>query len=264
MARGSRAVTSQIGLRGGPEPSDTLYHRMWQRLCDNASSDDRKRLASLSTPHATSWTLDSPLVPVMQPGEYFCGLLWILGLNFRDAPYICPDCGKIADPKGIHASTCIRSGGITMGHTKIQYTVGTLYDSADYRVEYERSVLIEGVGRRPADLLIHGLTSRPSAVDFTGVTSVRASAQGSEASLLDDAALRKTRENLAPCAAAGWVCHHFVADTYGALHPQARKLISTLISNRCSTLSQKPVATVGRKVCRCRPSNHPNPPTSET
>ena len=228
--------------------TEPIYQRMWTALVDRTPSDDKKRLLSVSTSHATSWTLDSPLIPVMLPGEYYCGLLWILGLSFREGAYICPDCGKPADPKGIHATTCQRSGAITIGHNKLQYTVGTLYEWAEYSVEYETPVILGGEERRPADLLVHGLASRPTAIDFTAVTTVRASASSSTTSLLDEAALRKTRENLAPCAQAGWLCSHFVTDTYGALHQQARAMISSLIARRATTLSPKPAATVGRKV----------------
>ena len=39
---------------------------------------------------------------------------------------------------------------------------------------------------------------------------------------LDDAARMKVKDNTEPCARAGWICYHFVADTFSAQRPQAR------------------------------------------
>ena len=193
------------------ELSEPFYQRSLHTLAACADPLTQQRLNSLRTPHATAWTSwTSPLTPLSNAQRRYA-LRWILGLPFCDAPYPCPDCGQQADPLGIHATTCQRSGEISRGHTCLRDCVGGLFESAGVQVSYEYSSRIPNSSSahssRPADIAVrwHG---KRLAIDFMVVTPVRSSARPGEV-LLDQGALGKSRKNLAPCAAEGLVCQPF-------------------------------------------------------
>ena len=215
-----------------------------------ASDLDKLRLQSLSTPHATTWTLNSPLYRLMTALEVRCGLRLTLGIPQFPSPYLCPDCGLEGDEMGIHAMTCRRSGDISRGHTLLRDTALQLFRQAGYAAEAEQGVPGHP-GRRPADILVSGWRGRNLAIDFTIVAPTRASAHPSAAStttLMDNAALEKRRESEALCLQAGWLYHPFVADCYGAMRCDTRQLVSTLIRNRSNRFFPLNPADVGRAV----------------
>ena len=89
------------------------------------------------------------------------------------------------------------------------------------------------------------------AVDFTIITPTRASASPSSSStttLLDQAAKQKQQKSRQQCEAAGWKFQPFVADTYGALHAEAREFVSNFISRYHSKVASLDEAEAGRAV----------------
>ena len=76
---------------------------------------------------------------------------------------------------------------------------------------------------RPADLLVFGLFPRPLALDVTVW-----SRHSDGADTLDVVVQRKNAAAKTKCNRQGWTFQPFAADVYGALHPNARRLISRL------------------------------------
>ena len=189
------------------------------------------------------WT---PKIEAMHAPEFRFGLRWILGIPFRNSPYICPDCGREADPLGIHATTCQRSGAITRGHNTLRDCLARLFSEAGISVEMEQSPA-DMPDRRPADILLLNWKGKRLAIDCTLITPVRLSAMVNV--LLPDEATRlKIRKNTAPCASAGWTCKPFVADVFGALHADARKLLAELIARHASDFQPLTRGAAGRTI----------------
>ena len=186
---------------------------------------------------------------MLTQGEYVAGLKWCAGLKFRDGPYICPDCGREADPHGVHAVTCQRSGFISRGHTLLRDTVGELLAKADIAAAKEQN--LPNSAERPADILVSSWGGRTIALDFTIVTPSRASSTTSSTSnttLMDQAAAQKQNKSQLACEAAGWVFQPFVADTYGALRTNARSFISHFIQKNHHKFYPLDEADAGRAI----------------
>ena len=163
--------------------------------------------------------------------EFRAALRWVLGIPFRSVAYPCPDCGVLADPLGVHAVTCLRSGYITRGHNQLRNCVAELFGTAGLPVDVEQN--LPGSLDRPADVLFTSWRGRPTAIDFTIITPTRPSAaavtSSSSTSLMDQAAQHKQRKYQEACQAAGWLFQPFVADVYGAVRCDARGLITRFI-----------------------------------
>ena len=212
--------------------TEPLYEQMQRGLREEASTGDLQRLASLAVPHATAWLAHSPLVSTLNPAEFRAALRWTLGIPLREAPYRCPDCGRAADPKGIHAVCCQRSGAIGRGHTVLRDTLVEILRKAGFDVKLEQSTPGHPE-RRPADIWISNWLGRPLAIDVTGVTCCRPSAHKTQDQLqVDEAAATKMRQGLDLCREAGWNLLAFVADTFGALRYDARCFVSSVIIKR--------------------------------
>ena len=170
----------------------------------NANEATRQRLNSLTTPHATAWLSSAPLLKIISQGEFVAGLKWVAGQKIRDHAYVCPDCGREADPYGLHAVTCQRSGSISRGHTTLRDTVAELLGMAGITTASEQK-LPDGP-ERPADLLVSSWRSRTVAIDFTIITPTRASSSAtsstSTTTLMDQAAALKEQKSQGACAAA--------------------------------------------------------------
>ena len=70
---------------------------------------------------------------------------------------------------------------------------------------------------RAADVLIHGIDTRPLAVDVT-----------IDSTNMDYAAKRKNSKSRDACNAVGWSFMPFVCNTYGAMRADARDLIKKI------------------------------------
>ena len=187
----------------------------------------------------------------MSPVEFLAALKWNLGLPFRDSPYFCPDCGAEADAYGVHAVTCLRSGFITRGHTSLRDAVQDIYTKAGVGVLSEQR--LPGREEKPADLLHPNWRGRPTAIDFTIITPVAASAlnrlpSSSSTTLMDQAAQAKNRKSLALCNAIGWNFQPFVADSFGALKSDARNMVSRLINRHHERFSPLTQEEAGRAI----------------
>ena len=88
------------------ELTQPFYQRMMDRLMREGDPITQLRLNSLSTRHALAWVTAAAVVKTLSPKEACAALRWVLGIPFRDCPYICPDCGSPADSIGVHAVTC--------------------------------------------------------------------------------------------------------------------------------------------------------------
>ena len=155
-------------------------------------------------------------------------------MKFRQDAYRCPYCGLEADPYGVHAVTCQRSGAISRGHTTLRDTVAELFTIAGLPVTPEQH-LPQSLDR-PADLLLSSWRGRTVALDFTIITPTRTSAvktttTTSVTTLMDQAAEQKIKKSQEACRAAGWVFQPFVADTFGALRSNARTFVTRFIKN---------------------------------
>ena len=186
----------------------------------------------------------------MTPSQIPYGLRWILGIPFRSREYGCPDCGLPADPLGIHAVTCQRSGEISRSHHKACHCLGGLYDMAGGLVDYEYTSRLPNYSStsssRPADVAVAWRGTR-WAFDITVVTPVRKSARPGQL-LLDQAAVSKVAKNTLPCTAKGLTCQPFVMDCFGAVRSDARRHISELIAHLAKRLEPSPPAWTGRGV----------------
>ena len=107
-----------------------IHQMVLDRLAQAADEPTKQRLNSLTTPHAIAWLDATFYTTPMTPTEYRCAHLWAGGHPFRDAPYTCPDCGVTADPYGVHAVGCLRSGYITRGHNALRDAVAELFQQA--------------------------------------------------------------------------------------------------------------------------------------
>ena len=114
-----------------------------------ALGDDKQRLSSLGTPHATTWTLATPLLERPTAAEFRWALRWTLGIPLREQEYACPFCGARADARGVHAVCCRRTGDITRAHIFLRETVRDVLATAGYTVLKEQS-LVKHAELRPA------------------------------------------------------------------------------------------------------------------
>ena len=131
----------------------------------------------------------------------------------------------------MHAVTCQRSGAISRGHSALRDTVAELLTRDGISTVPEQR--LPNSLDRPADLLVSSWHGCTMALDFTIITPTRASASpfsSSTTTLLDQAAKQKQQKSRQQCEAAGWRFQPFVADTYGALHAEAREFVSNFIS----------------------------------
>ena len=240
-------------LSPGKDLQSTLTDPIHRRSLDDLNrlctiNTDQQRLQLLTTPHATTWTLNSPLFHLLPSLEFRCALRWILGIPQFNSNYICPGCRVSA--VGVHAVTCTRSGDITRGHTVLRDTVLQIMRNAGFSAEPEQQ-LPDHPERRPADVLVTGWKGRTLAVDFTIVTPIRASSNlpaSSSTTLLDQVAGIKLRQSQALCRAAGWDFHPFVADSFGALRCDSREFVSFVIPQRSSRFFPLSSASAGRAI----------------
>ena len=224
-----------------------LHLRTSDCLLRSATPATKVRLESLMTPHATAWLACTPLVKVLSPDESVAAMRRSLGLKLRLHPYPCPDCGCLADPNGLHAVTCLRSGFITRGHNVLRNTAIELFRRAGVTAEAERN--LPGRTERPADMLVWNWQGKSSAIDFTLVTPDRPSAHHAcGAVVMDSAARCKERKSADLWTAAGWDFLPFVGDTYGALRTDARNFVSSFISRYAAKFEPLTVMKAARAI----------------
>ena len=154
-----------------------------------ASVDVQSPYMAISGTLVISWTLamvwvsTTSLIKLLEPAEGCSSLRWVFGIPLRDHAYICPDCGMLADPAGIYAVTCQRSGFITRGHSVLRNAIIELFRRAGVRVEATiTSSLRVATTRdeRSADILVSNWHGKTVAVDFTIITPTRQSALAQE------------------------------------------------------------------------------------
>ena len=132
--------------------TQVLHDQALNRLINISDEPTKQKLNSLTTPHATAWTTISPLVKTLTPVESRAALRWVSGVPFRPRQYMCPHCGADADPYGLHAITCTRSGAISRGHNILRDTVAELFKMAGVPVDIEQT--LPECFKRPADILV--------------------------------------------------------------------------------------------------------------
>ena len=165
-----------------------IYLRRVDALVQAASGDDKQRLSSLGTTHATTWTLagapDGSRVPVGPPLDaghssaragVRLSLLWGTGTRTRSTRRLLPANG------GHHPCPQLPEG-----HRPRRPCPGRVHG-------FEGAVTGEA-RRAAAGVLLIGYGKRPLAIDFTVITPVRPSAAlGPPGALMDSAARAKCR-----------------------------------------------------------------------
>jgi hypothetical protein len=230
--------------RGLPKPEKDLQHSLTravlQRRRDVLVVDPAcmERMTSLCSPGATKWAVQSSPWFALPVAEYRAALRWIVGAPIHSKEYVCPDCGKMADQLGVHAVTCQATGATPRGHSTVKFLLGSLFRAAGCHVEFERGPA--AATTRPADILVHGAGPRPLAVDTSIWTHVRDE--------LDAVVARKVASSKAVCAREGWQFAVWAADTWGGLHPTARRLITRLIKMLQARFDCQPAAQIANDV----------------
>ena len=148
---------------------------------------------------------------------------WILGVLLNKSDYRCPFCGLDADAKGLHATACHATGAPTTGHNVVNLVLGAIYRAAGATVlDFEKSTPANPQ-KRPADILVRGISGRPLAID---ITIWSRTVNGNDP--LDKAIEVKVMASAGDCRLAGWTFKVWAADVYGAVHPLARRMINVL------------------------------------
>ena len=219
------------GLHNGlPAPAKDLQRELTAAVHDlrraklvaEATPEEAERLSSVMTPHAADWLLGGSPWFSLTPDEVRYAARWILGVPLHNNDYKCPFCGLDADAKGLHATACHATGATSSGHNVVKLVMGTIYRAAGATVDFEQSTP-QNAQRRPADLLVRGISARPLAIDVT-IWSRTVSNNDP----LDKALEAKVMASAGDCRLAGWTFKVWAADVYGAIHPLARRMVSTL------------------------------------
>ena len=190
-----------------------------------ATDDRRQRMESLASPNAVKWVVEQSSWFSLNAVEYRYALRWILGVPIRSEAYMCQDCGAMADATGSHAVACTAVGAAARGHSVAKFLFGSLFRAAGCRAEFEwgPSNSLE----RPADILIHGAGPRPQAIHFTIWTRL-----GAQQDAIDAVIARKMAKSKAICAQEGWSFAVWASDSYGWIHPTARRMTGKLVRVR--------------------------------
>ena len=125
-----------------------------------------ERLSSVMTPHAVDWLFGGSPWFSLTPDEMRYAARWTLGVPLDTSHYKCPLCGLNADAKGLHATACHATGATVSGHNVVKMVMGAIYRAAGATVDFEQSTP-HNSQRRPADLLVRGISAKPLAVDVT-------------------------------------------------------------------------------------------------
>jgi hypothetical protein len=181
----------------------------------------------------------------------------MLGLTIAEAPYKCQWCNHDADPLGLHAVTCQKSGAIGRTHTTLKYTFYRIAKAAGLDAELEVRPPNDPANV-PADVLLRNFNGTGAlAIDFTIVSPVlradvnhhRTQATGSGCpNRIDDAADRKQKRYATICKAAGWTLQPGVMDTYGAARYDLRKTVSATIKRLKAKLPYQDSAMTATQV----------------
>ena len=118
------------------------------------------------TPHAADFLQGGSPWFSLTADEVRYAARWMLGVPLHTSDYKCPFCGLNADARGLHAAACHATGAPASGHNVVKLILGAIYRAAGATVDYEQSTPFNSQ-RRPADLLVRGLTAKPMAIDVT-------------------------------------------------------------------------------------------------
>jgi len=213
-----------------------VHDQLRSKLVASAEPVEADRLLSVTTLHAVDWTQGPNPWFTLTPEEVRYALRWCLGVPLYQAAYTCRFCGRAADAGGLHATACLATGAAARGHTVVKWVLGSVYRAAGGHVEFERSTAAHPE-RRPADLLVCGVSPRPLAIDVTVWSRF---ADGTDP--LDKVVADKVTTSAAICKREGWAFRPWAADVYGAVHPVARLMVSKVAR---LVNQQRPLAQCG-------------------
>ena len=224
-----------------------LTQRWWADACArhrqgvlraSLQGDDAVRFESQTQPHAMSWVAVIPssgLRTLLPAGDYKCVLRWSLGMSqvpedVQGLSLACPRCNGPMDSTGHHLVCCHRNG-ITRRHGAVQQYVLDLAHKAGFSARREQG----GEDRtRPGDVLITRLDANgPCAVDITVRHTLAPSHPLRKAADLPQWVSRQEEDKrsryAATCRSLGWTFTPLVMDCFGAVGPDGRTLMGTLL-----------------------------------
>jgi hypothetical protein len=133
---------------------------------------------------------------------------------------------------GDHALTC-KSLGVYGRHNVVRNAFASLCSETGLRVQLE--VQAPESSARPADVLVYGLESSPTAIDIAVIHELRPSIPFAGVFTADLIAAEEIRKNSSfrnLHRNSHWNFHPFVCNTYGALGKCGNRIIQKVIKHR--------------------------------
>jgi hypothetical protein len=208
---------------------DKVHKNTRSQLIHNATLMGRRRLTSVGQNHAGAWTLGPGKCTPLPNSHFRAGLHWYLGLHVCSRTSTC-ECGRPADPLGVHFTQCRFIDRRVHCHNQLRDTVAQSVRDAGMAVQVEACA--PGERTRPGDILVPGWRNgKPVAVDFAIVTAHNASEP-------DLTATRKHQKYDEKCTAAGWDFVAAVTDTYGGILGEGQKFLAALCKAQAEKLGK--------------------------
>jgi hypothetical protein len=195
------------------------------------------RLRDLQAPFAGSLATVPPNRALgfrLRPMEFRLSIRYRLGLPLADRPRPCPLCPGTLDIYGVHAASCKAYPGISTRHNAVRDATLEAAKKAKFAAESETLHLLDHspdtLGRRPADVLVHGWEGEKAmCLDVSVVNPLTASAidrwPASAVVFAEDA---KIKASEALCAQSGLLFLAVVMGTYGGLGLKAKVALNRI------------------------------------
>ena len=246
----NKELPDSLKLEGTYNPQRFTSARLDQvtrdKLLEEATPTDKKRLLSLTMPKASAW-LQCPDEECYIGSDIFriaCGLR--LGAALFSEDEACRACKKTQDAYGYHASVCIDGGDIHRRHDKVREEFIGICRSAGLATMREPKYLVGYNKQRPADWYCpQGLSEGVGrAFDVTIVNPGASRNYNKPGQAASDAEAAKSGKYSTLCAKYGINFSPIALEVYGGLGPQAVRTLSRLSQLRAlvTTLPLREVA----------------------
>ena len=217
----NKELPDSLKLEGTYNPQRFTSARLDQvtrdKLLEEATPTDKKRLLSLTMPKASAW-LQCPDEECYIGSDIFriaCGLR--LGTALFSEDEACRACKKTQDAYGYHASVCIDGRDIHRRHDKVREEFIGICRSAGLATMREPKYLVGYNKQRPADWYCPQGLSEGASRNYNK--------PGQAAS---DAEAAKSGKYSTLCAKYGINFSPIALEVYGGLGPQAVRTLSRL------------------------------------